>query len=209
MLVGNEAHSEEEYRARILPFSGRQWPSALLRFTVNDEMPHKLPRVLHESVAQSETVELTRTRRGTSVLPPSVPTDAPPMRKRSTSGDISEVTSRMSCCSVSEGKEEMRSLLSNFLQDFANTISSTFGDDMDPVSPATERTPKQLNKNLSRQASSISINAQPQASWNGPHPGVKCNICLRDMHGKRFRCEQCFDYDLVRTCCASVKLSFR
>ncbi|KAH9047560.1 hypothetical protein EDB84DRAFT_1460952 [Lactarius hengduanensis] len=41
ILIGMEAHSEEEYEQHVRPFRGREWPDALLRFSVNDD---KSPR---------------------------------------------------------------------------------------------------------------------------------------------------------------------
>ncbi|KAI0274799.1 hypothetical protein BC834DRAFT_1037443 [Gloeopeniophorella convolvens] len=43
ILIGMEAHSEEEYERHVRPFRGREWPGALLRFSVFDETPHKVP----------------------------------------------------------------------------------------------------------------------------------------------------------------------
>jgi next-to-BRCA1 protein 1 len=50
ILIGREVHSAEEYNNCIAPFRGRQQlRNALLKFSIFDETPHKLP-----SVAASE-----------------------------------------------------------------------------------------------------------------------------------------------------------
>ncbi|KAH8099823.1 hypothetical protein BXZ70DRAFT_894348 [Cristinia sonorae] len=43
ILIGKEAHSSEEYDKHILPYQGRSWPNAILKFSVHDETPHKAP----------------------------------------------------------------------------------------------------------------------------------------------------------------------
>ena len=37
LLIGVEVHSEEEYELHVKPYRGKQWPGALLRFSVFDE----------------------------------------------------------------------------------------------------------------------------------------------------------------------------
>ncbi|TFY58497.1 hypothetical protein EVG20_g8130, partial [Dentipellis fragilis] len=43
ILIGSEAHNSEEYETHIAPYKEREWPGALLRFSVYDETPHKMP----------------------------------------------------------------------------------------------------------------------------------------------------------------------
>jgi next-to-BRCA1 protein 1 len=44
ILIGMEAHSEEEYEQHVRPFRGRDWPGGLLRLTVYDEeSPREIP----------------------------------------------------------------------------------------------------------------------------------------------------------------------
>lgn len=42
ILIGKEVHTAEEYSARIAPLR-RHWPNPLLRFSIYDETPHKVP----------------------------------------------------------------------------------------------------------------------------------------------------------------------
>ncbi|KAG6380955.1 hypothetical protein JVT61DRAFT_5349 [Boletus reticuloceps] len=42
ILIGKEIHSAEDYDLRVAPLR-RLWPSPLLRFTIFDETPHKVP----------------------------------------------------------------------------------------------------------------------------------------------------------------------
>ncbi|KAH9858338.1 hypothetical protein C2E23DRAFT_803657 [Lenzites betulinus] len=62
MLVGKEVHSAEEYRRHTVPYQGRSWPGALLRFSVVDETPHKSPHMapvlsLDNHMSSSSAVE--------------------------------------------------------------------------------------------------------------------------------------------------------
>ncbi|GBE77445.1 hypothetical protein SCP_0103200 [Sparassis crispa] len=50
ILIGMEAHSADEYNAHIAPYQGREWPGALLRFSVYDETPHKSPSASNSSL---------------------------------------------------------------------------------------------------------------------------------------------------------------
>lgn len=43
ILIGKEAHNAEDYGNYTKSYQGRSWPEAVLRFTVYDETPHKLP----------------------------------------------------------------------------------------------------------------------------------------------------------------------
>ncbi|KIJ66196.1 hypothetical protein HYDPIDRAFT_186653 [Hydnomerulius pinastri MD-312] len=54
ILVGKEVHTAEEYGSRVAPLR-RQWPSPLLRFTIFDETPHKVPSVVSANMWQPST----------------------------------------------------------------------------------------------------------------------------------------------------------
>ncbi|CAL1694541.1 unnamed protein product [Somion occarium] len=43
ILIGKEAHSAEEYENHIAPYQGRSFPDPVLKFSVFDETPHKVP----------------------------------------------------------------------------------------------------------------------------------------------------------------------
>jgi next-to-BRCA1 protein 1 len=47
ILIGKEVHNAEEYSTRIAPLR-RRWSNPLLRFSIFDETPHKVPSVMAE-----------------------------------------------------------------------------------------------------------------------------------------------------------------
>ncbi|KAH9929671.1 uncharacterized protein B0H18DRAFT_995683 [Fomitopsis serialis] len=55
ILLGREAHSADEYNEYIAPYQGRNWPGALLKFSVYDETPHKSPRASNNRISMVST----------------------------------------------------------------------------------------------------------------------------------------------------------
>ncbi|KAG2045134.1 hypothetical protein BDR03DRAFT_1086664 [Suillus americanus] len=47
ILIGREVHNAEEYNIRIAPLR-RRWPNPLLRFSIFDDTPHKVPSAMVE-----------------------------------------------------------------------------------------------------------------------------------------------------------------
>ncbi|EIM92871.1 uncharacterized protein STEHIDRAFT_136582 [Stereum hirsutum FP-91666 SS1] len=54
ILIGMEAHNEQEYNSHIKPYRNKEWPGALLRFSVFDETPHKLPATIMPAPTSSD-----------------------------------------------------------------------------------------------------------------------------------------------------------
>ncbi|KAF8846127.1 hypothetical protein BDN67DRAFT_1006603 [Paxillus ammoniavirescens] len=50
ILIGKEVHLAEDYASRVAPLR-RQWPNPLLRFSIFDETPHKIPSVAFENMS--------------------------------------------------------------------------------------------------------------------------------------------------------------
>ncbi|KIJ22001.1 hypothetical protein PAXINDRAFT_6125 [Paxillus involutus ATCC 200175] len=50
ILIGKEVHLAEDYASRVAPLR-RQWPNPLLRFSIFDETPHKIPSVVSENMS--------------------------------------------------------------------------------------------------------------------------------------------------------------
>jgi hypothetical protein len=64
ILIGMEAHSEEEYEQHVRPFRGREWPDALLRFSVKDnETPRESQRQGDEDVPMDGSYSFEGRRR--------------------------------------------------------------------------------------------------------------------------------------------------
>ncbi|KAF9225555.1 hypothetical protein BS17DRAFT_807785 [Gyrodon lividus] len=49
ILIGKEVHAAEDYASRVTPLR-RQWPNPLLRFSIFDETPHKIPSAVSENM---------------------------------------------------------------------------------------------------------------------------------------------------------------
>ncbi|KAJ7597410.1 hypothetical protein C8J56DRAFT_920004 [Mycena floridula] len=59
ILIGREVHNASEYMDCIAPFAGHAYPNALLRFSVLDETPRKLPKnLLFTNYQQGEQLSL-------------------------------------------------------------------------------------------------------------------------------------------------------
>lgn len=122
---------------------------------------------------------------------------------------------RKSCCSVSDSKEEIKELVSNFLREFNRSVSSTFGD-LPLSAPSTPRAPvddqlrtvqKEIDtpSTFSIPGSFVEQSATKDASSlpSGQLPGVVhhnvwCDFCGERIRGLRSKCRECANYDLVR-----------
>ncbi|KAI0066569.1 hypothetical protein BV25DRAFT_1849133 [Artomyces pyxidatus] len=62
VLIGMEAHNAEEYEVHVRPYRGKDWPSGLLRLSVFDETPHKVPAA---STAPAEASDSSTSRKPT------------------------------------------------------------------------------------------------------------------------------------------------
>lgn len=86
-----------------------------------------------------------------------------------------------SCCSVDEGKQEMKTLLNNFLTDFKRTYSTTFMDELDVYEGVGTRSPATVIADPPRRSESASESpSAPLSDWTeeGPlHPNIWCDRC--------------------------------
>lgn len=90
------------------------------------------------------------------------------------------------CCSIDEGKREVKSLLDNFLTNFKRVYGETF---------AEGEMPSQDPFRDSNAASEMTNNDQ-----EGLHPNIWCDRCGQHIRGLRYKCNQCPDYDLCSRC---------
>ncbi|TDL28067.1 hypothetical protein BD410DRAFT_835311 [Rickenella mellea] len=282
VLVGMEAHNEAQYNGFIAPFAGRAWPDGLLKFSIYDETPHKLPLLAPPpsiKVDRSGVASLSEERMWLPTPPPTtyapryprtsgdtgyadffdfssffpatgggskphtpggasssvVPTfkstsnefaEAPMDVDRVMNSHITRANSnaahtddscRKSCCSVSDSKEEIKELVSNFLREFNRSVSSTFGD-LPLSAPSTPRAPvgeklHTIQKDVDT-SSSFSIPGSfveqsavndaappPSGQLHGVvHHDVWCDFCGDRIRGLRSKCRECANYDLCEMC---------
>ncbi|KAI5121307.1 hypothetical protein M0805_003775 [Coniferiporia weirii] len=225
VIVGREVHNETHYNDLINPFSGRLWPNGLLRFTVVDEIPHKRPgssTTLLDRLDYSPSPELSSS--GTlsrSFLRQPHPTSMNVMdagsgqttSQASNRYSMLSQSTQQSCCSVAEGKSEMKELMTSFLHDFGNIMSSTFGEESSVLpsaspTPATGAGPDSaaVPAGEHRDASSAADMNIPGAFFQPiPSPAsvgklVYCNFCGETICGLYHKCDICIGYDLCREC---------
>ncbi|KAF9245874.1 hypothetical protein BU15DRAFT_40794 [Melanogaster broomeanus] len=72
ILIGKEVHSSEDYDSRVTPLR-RQWPNPLLRFSIFDETPHKVPSVVSENMLLLDDSSITVSEVTAKLSPPVAP----------------------------------------------------------------------------------------------------------------------------------------
>ena len=181
------------------------WPNGLLRFQVIAQGSFPL---LHPNlVSASRDSQLYPGLEGTPPvqLQPRSTGDSSAMASHRSS--IISQASRQSCCSVQEGKQEVKSLVDNFLREFNGIVSSTFGDA--PAAQPRSTSPETVTAEPPNNVDDASDVTVPGAFYrptyitpkaNVPvHQGITCDFCgQRNIRGTRYHCIQCPDYDLVR-----------
>ncbi|KIK70603.1 hypothetical protein GYMLUDRAFT_253953 [Collybiopsis luxurians FD-317 M1] len=145
VLVSTEVRTAEEYRLAVAPFNGRKWESPMLRFSVSDETPHKLPAITQPEASNPQkpsghsfpSLEPSFGQISYSHIPPppiifsSRPSPQEPLAvgNNSTSIPLSNSSSltHASCCAVSQTKKDIQGMIIGFKADLDRTIASLEG----------------------------------------------------------------------------------
>ncbi|KAJ6575392.1 hypothetical protein B0H19DRAFT_1254950 [Mycena capillaripes] len=191
ILIGREVHNAEQYNSCTAPYTNGLWTNAMLRFTVFDETPHKLPAGF---VADNTS---TSTLTGGSAPNPFISIShipPPPIILSSVSGPSAKMdvdssatpasTSTLmpqqldpqsviagKCCAVSQGKVEMEEIVSKFKEDLDRILKSSF------TTPASTPPP----------ASFMAPTAAPSSFCLFKY----CTTCAKIFQGPWFACEKC------------------
>ncbi|KIM31741.1 hypothetical protein M408DRAFT_327187 [Serendipita vermifera MAFF 305830] len=117
------------------------------------------------------------------------PLEVPAPSPAATTTTATASTADSACCSVDEGKREMKTLLNTFLTDFKRSYGQTFAEEMlsSDEEPAKASNPFQDPAPESRKEEGI-------------HPNIWCDKCGEQVRGLRYKCNQCPDYDLCSRC---------
>ncbi|KAJ6483881.1 hypothetical protein DFH09DRAFT_1211561 [Mycena vulgaris] len=149
ILIGREVHNADQYNSCTAPYANGAWPNAMLRFTVFDETPHKLPA----GFVADNTSPATLTGGGapSAFFASAAHIPPPPIILSSASSSQAQMdvdsssTDRFStstfkpqhqhdpqsvtpaaCCAVSQGKVEMEGIVSRFKDDLDRILKSSF-----------------------------------------------------------------------------------
>ncbi|KAJ3721825.1 hypothetical protein C8R42DRAFT_668536 [Lentinula raphanica] len=144
LLISRELRTAEEYALAVAPYTGRAWTAPLLRFSVFDETPHKLPAISHTPQNQAShpqkpeilnpfpVAEPSFGRISYShIPPPPIIFSSRPTQETIDVGNL-ETTAKPTvqqrepalCCSVAQTKKEIQELISSFKVDLDRALSS-------------------------------------------------------------------------------------
>ncbi|KZS93190.1 hypothetical protein SISNIDRAFT_550176 [Sistotremastrum niveocremeum HHB9708] len=212
-VIAAEAHSVDEYEAQVISLGlrGRTWGTSTLRFNVIDEpsasQPATVPAPVTRAMSNADSMLVDLEAPAPSQR--FVPINEPDFHKAPSS------SSHGSCCSVDEGKKELRTMFDKFLKDLNMTMSSTFGDAFTGEDEGDEKhshgTATPLQSNVSLEPNPIipgSFTERPATPPSPPlpareqhlHPGVYCDYCNKQIKGTRYKCNDCANYDLCTEC---------
>lgn len=131
------------------------------------------------------------------------------------------------CCSIVEGKKEIKGMIDDFLQNLQVVLGNTFGDEnsffepfdtprrnepppapspLPPLSldaslhiPGTFMRPRPDTPSVIEDDLNVEKNQCPPRlePYQTLHPGIWCDFCGKQIKGLRFKCQECPHYDLV------------
>ncbi|KXN88822.1 hypothetical protein AN958_06691 [Leucoagaricus sp. SymC.cos] len=179
ILIGREVHNREDYNKSIKPYKDRVWPHGLLRFSVFDETPHKLPNGSANSYWSSFTPSSGCS--GSRVLPP-LPNALPPAIQSSSSlasgmdldngPELTKGTAVSSgaCCSVQSTKDDIQRLIAGFKEDLSHILETNFRTRTGSPSPPLSVLPL-FTSSTSTSNGQFNIHGIP----------VLCSLCARQL----------------------------
>ncbi|KAJ7897138.1 hypothetical protein B0H14DRAFT_392785 [Mycena olivaceomarginata] len=201
ILIGREVHNAEEWGSCIASYSKGLFANAMLRFTVFDETPHKLPAgfvpadntspaTLTGGSAPNPFISMSHIPPPPIILSsasgPSASMDVDSGSERHSPRSTSTLTPQHhhsepqsvtagSCCAVSEGKVEIEGIVAQFKQDLDNILKASF------ATPAP--TPLPLPRTF--------IPMPPPVAPSSFCLFKYCTTCAKIFQGPWFACEKC------------------
>ncbi|KAJ3973935.1 hypothetical protein EV361DRAFT_795290 [Lentinula raphanica] len=216
LLISRELRTAEEYALAVAPYTGRAWTAPLLRFSVFDETPHKLPAISHTPQNQAShpqkpeilnpfpVAEPSFGRISYShIPPPPIIFSSRPTQETVDVGNL-ETTAKPTvqqrepalCCSVARTKKEIQELISSFKVDLDRALSSLDSHAQgNPISSAGL-------------ADALSPKIPPQVIPSVPSPELYnlCWSCGVLKQGPWFDCANCTS-KLCVTCLENARIS--
>ncbi|KAF8808145.1 hypothetical protein BYT27DRAFT_7338708 [Phlegmacium glaucopus] len=192
ILLSKEVHNAFDYHKCIRQFKDRTWSHALLRFTVSDETPDShlsndvrmLPETFSPSSgrrpvvapltkpsvsfqmsidADTDTVMTESSNRSHTYVHPQHTAVPMPQHRSSAQAGV--------CCSVSQGKAEIKAMLHGFQEDLNRVITVTFDE---PLPSTSLRPPSQAD---------VGPTSAP--------PPFLCSLCIQHRQGTWYSCDNC------------------
>ena len=209
ILIAQQVHNAGDYAQCLLPFKGRHWPNALLRFDVVDE-PYRPTDIFvkeQERVPQSFDSRSQDTPTPISsffIPPPPIMFSAPRTHTASVRSspalvDVLDHNSHPSsshlsfttpaqyprsgdsgCCSLSQSKAEIQALVQNFQKDLDRMLNSTFGRSSMEASTA----PPSLPDWPPTAINNYLLHSPPPSS-------LSCSLCSISLAGRWYTCREC------------------
>lgn len=209
LLIGLQIRTMEEYNLSCSPFQGGFPHHGCLTLTVIEEHPDRVVNGLFAT----HSVKLQEP-----------PLSVPLSGLNSCASD--KATSATTCCSVADGKREIKGMLDGFLQNLQRVLGETFGDENalfesldgsrsnepllpSPLPPLSLDTSLHIPGTFMRSRPETpyvvedELNVEKNQSpphlepYQTLHPGIWCDFCGKQIKGLRFKCQECPHYDLV------------
>ncbi|KAJ7786588.1 hypothetical protein B0H16DRAFT_1490973 [Mycena metata] len=195
ILIGREVHNADQWNSAVAPYTNNGlWSNAMLRFTVFDETPHKLPAgfvpdntsaatlvggnanpfisvshiphppIILSSAGSSATMDVDAS---TQAYSPASTSTTPMPQQHHLDPQFGTAAKTAACCAVSQGKIEMEGIVSKFKDDLDRILKSSFSTPNSTAAP---------------------FMAPPPSSFC---LFKYCTTCAKIFQGPWFACENC------------------